>query len=141
MWGIPEAFTRLENSSLVKVQARGLSTRQELSRVSEKRVCGDAVGVMKQMPDESIDLVVASPPSRMARGSPFLGGVLLFGGGGGNRTRVRRPLSRTSPSAAVRRFSCSGVGQQPSRSLSCFDFPISRQAQLLGKSHKMMPKI
>lgn len=40
----------------------GSVTKETNSMLLDKIICGDAVKVMRSLPDESIDLVVTSPP-------------------------------------------------------------------------------
>ena len=36
--------------------------RNDIEELKDKIICGDALEVLKELPDESIDLVIADPP-------------------------------------------------------------------------------
>jgi modification methylase len=57
---LPKAATR--NKPRIKDTSDAETTQPELSAYLNRIICGDALEVMRKLPDESIDLVVTSPP-------------------------------------------------------------------------------
>lgn len=44
----------------------------DVSKFINKIICGDAVGIMKKIPDASVDLVITSPPYNLKNSAEFL---------------------------------------------------------------------